>query len=521
MSLQHGAQHLEVRQWQEARWSRLPDRVKARMMWPQGKPKDAWHSFDREPWKHPWLTPSNIRSFRSFSDDWLGQLQLSFDARDDSLKSYAFVGNMANNLYMRACALAHRKLSIDTYLHPHDRFLMSQPAWEEYDGDVSDGVTTLETALAAGVALPDVPGVYCQGTVSWTDISENDLIGSMRFMDRKRFPDYFAYFPTLTELQKYDALLGVQVPYLAYLSGRPYAVTQMGGDIWYECSRDDLYGRLQRVAFQKAGVFIVSNPWSLAFARRYGMTNMVYLPFLISESKYAPGASTYRNEWIAQTGGDFFVMMSSRLDYVFKGSNLAIRAFGRLAKQVPSARLVIAGWGSDQARANKLFDELGIAGKVLIVPVAGKRKLVDYLRSADCLIDQLNLGYYGASALEGMACGVPVIMNLNREQYDALLPEGSAPVCQAETEEEVFRHLSELHDNLSFRVGVGERLRNWFLQTHGNAKWGKLYEAVLWGTAEHRLPPYDSTPLRSPLGSKEFSHHASQLRSAPKFPSYF
>ncbi len=418
---------------------------------------------------------------------------------------------MANNLYMRASALAHRNLSIDTYLHPHDQYLMSQPAWEEYDGDVPDGVTSVESAMAAGVALPEVPRVYRCGTVSWTDITELDLVGSMRFMDRKRFPDYFAYFPTLQALQKYDALLGVQVP---------YAVTQMGGDIWYDCSRDDLYGRLQRQAFHKAGAFIVSNPWSLAFGRRYGMRNMVYLPFLINEEKYSPGPAEYREQWIAEVGGDFFVMMSSRLDYFFKGSNLAINAFARFAAKVPGARLVIAGWGADKARANELFASLGIADKVLVVPVAGKKKLIGYLRSADCVVDQLNLGYYGASALEAMACGLPVIMNLNSEQYDALIREGSAPVCQAKTEEDVFLHLSELHGNAALRCGVGERLRSWFLQTHSNGKWGKLYEAVLWGTAGHKLPAYDASPLHQPLGKDEARYHTSQLRAAPLFPSY-
>ena len=520
MSLQHGAQYLEVRQWQEARWSRLPDRFKARMMWPEGKPKDAWHSFDRQPWKHPWLTPSNIRSFRTFSDDWLAVLKVLFDARDDTSKRYAFVGNMANNLYVRAKALAHRDLSIDTYLHPHDNFLMSQPAWEEYDGDVPEGVSTLAAACAAGVQLPVVPAIYSHGTVSWTSITANDLVGSMRYMDLKRFPDYFAYFPTLQELQKYDALLGVQVPYLAYLSGRPYAVTQMGGDIWYECSRDDLYGRLQRLAFQKAEAFIVSNPWSLAFARRYGMRNMIYLPFLIDENKYSPGHAQYRNEWVAQTGGDFFVMMSSRLDYVFKGSDLAIKAFARFAQQVPGARLVIAGWGADQARAEKLFDDLGIANKVLVVPVAGKKKLVGYLRSADCMVDQLTLGYYGASALEAMACGLPVIMNLNHEQYDALLPEGCAPVCQAVTEDEVLAHLLNLAANASRRLVVGARLRSWFLQTHSNARWGEMYEAVLWGTATRQLPAFRTSPLAAAVGKDEFKYHAKELKSAPQFPSY-
>jgi glycosyltransferase involved in cell wall biosynthesis len=281
-----------------------------------------------------------------------------------------------------------------------------------------------------------------------------------------------------------------------------------------------MYGRLQRLAFSKAGAFIVSNPWSLAFGRRYGMRNMVYLPFLMDETKYTPGPAEFRAQWAAETGGDFFVLMSSRLDYLFKGSNLAVNAFARFAAKMPGARLVIAGWGADKSRVEELFTKLGIENKVLVVPVAGKKRLIKYLRSADCLIDQLSLGYYGASALEGMACGLPVIMNLNREQYDALIPEGCAPVCHAETEDAVFQHLNNLHDNANYRAEVGEKLRGWFLKTHSNEKWGKLYEAVLWATSERTLPIFDETPLGASLGKVEKKYHASQLFGAPKFPNY-
>lgn len=505
---------------QEAFWQRLPDFVKQRILWPRSPPKDDWHSFDRHPWMHPWLTAPNIRNFRAFSDGWLSKLVESFDARGGAPKKYAFVGNMANNLYMRSRALSHRNLSIETYLHPHDQFLMSHPSWEEYDGEVPDGVASMEAALSAGLHLPDVPGIYRCATVPWTDVETRNLVGSMRFLDRKRFPDYFTYMPTLLALQKYDALLGVQVPYLAYLTGKPYAVTQMGGDIWYDCSRDDMYGRLQRRAFSKAGAFIVSNPWSLAFGRRYGIRNMVYLPFLLDEARYSPGPAEFRAQWAAETGGDFFVLMSSRLDYLFKGSHLAVNAFARFAAQTPGARLVIAGWGADKSRVEALFAKLGIENKVLVVSIAGKKRLIKYLRSADCLIDQLTLGYYGASALEGMACGVPVIMNLNHEQYDALIPEGCAPVCHAQTEEAVFLHLTKLHDDPTYRAKVGENLRGWFLETHSNEKWGKLYEAVLWATSEHKLPTFCATPLGTALEKVEENYHSLELLAAPEFPNY-
>ena len=89
------------------------------------------------------------------------------------------MGNMANNLYIRACALAGRELSIDFFLHPHDQFLMSQPSWEEYDGDIPDGITTLQAAFDAGVPLPAVAGVHRHGTVSWNTVQAKNLVGPM------------------------------------------------------------------------------------------------------------------------------------------------------------------------------------------------------------------------------------------------------------------------------------------------------------------------------------------------------
>jgi glycosyltransferase involved in cell wall biosynthesis len=504
---------------QEKIWSATPDIIKSRILWPISRPSDSWDSFDRQPWNHPWLSVKNIKNFRIYSDICLEKVLKSFEESNCEPKNYGFVGNMANNLYMRACVLSKRNLSISTFLHPFDQTIMGQPFWEEFDGDLPSGASTIQDV--SSISFPIIEEVFSYEVISYPNVKTTDLLWPMRFMDLKRFHDFFSYFKTLVALQKYDALLAVQTPYLAYLSGKPYAVTQMGGDIWFECSRDDQLGRLQRKSFSSASIFIISNPWSLAFARRYNFSNMVYLPFLLDEVKYSPGKAVFRDQWIAEVGGDFFVMMTSRIDYSFKGSWIAVKAFARFAEKVPSARLLISDWGADEAKLKLLLLELGILGKVLVIPVVGKRKLIKYLRSADCLIDQLILGYFGASALEAMACGLPVIMNLNKRQYDALIPEGCAPVCHAETEDEIFEHLNILYNQVDVKVAVGKRLREWFLETHSNEKWGKYYEAILWATSKKKVPNFNKSPLKSPLDSNENDYHHLELENAPKFPNYF
>ena len=504
---------------QEKIWCVIPDSVKAWIVWPMSKPSNSWDSFDRQPWNHPWLSGKNIKNFRIYSDVFLDRILQSFEEAKGGPKIYGFVGNMANNLYMRACVLSKRNLSISTFLHPLDQTIMGQPFWEEFDGDLPSGAALI--ADVSGVRFPKIKNVFCYEVINYQSVKTADLSWPMRFMDLKRYHDYFTYFKTFLALQKYDALLAVQAPYLAYLSGKPYAAAQMGGDIWYECSRDDQLGRLQRKSFSSASIFIVSNPWSLAFARRYNICNMIYMPFLLDEVKYSPGEPVFRDQWIAEVGGDFFVMMTSRIDYSFKGSQIAVNAFARFVEKVPTARLLISDWGADRAKLNLLLSELGILGKVLIIPVAGKKKLIGYLRSADCIIDQLILGYFGASALEAMACGLPVIMNLNTGQYDALMHEGCAPVCQAETEDDIFEHLNTLYNQTEIKAAVGRRLREWFLKTHSNEKWGKYYEAILWAVSEKKVPNFDKSPLKVQLDSNEIEYHRLELENAPKFPNYF
>ena len=64
--------------------------------------------------------------------------------------------------------------------------------------------------------------------------------------------------------------------------------------------------------------------------------------------------------------------------------------------------------------------------------------------SADVVVEQFVLGYYGGSALESLACGTPVIMRLEAEQYAGLLMGDIPPLLQASTAEDVTGRVHEL-----------------------------------------------------------------------------
>ena len=229
------------------------------------------------------------------------------------------------------------------------------------------------------------------------------------------------------------------------LSGRPYLFGQTGGEIWFDAARNDTAGIIARRGIENAYAILVSNPITLAHARRYGMRNLLYVPWILDEEIYQPGdAQETRAEWEREIGGDFFVLTSMRIDQQWKGAHHALDGFAKFAANVPGARLVVLGWGVDLEAAKATLKERNLADRVLAVPIVGKRRLVKYLQAADVVIEQFVLGYYGGSGLEAMACGKPVIMRLERDQYDALIESGAPPTLDAEDADGVQRELSRL-----------------------------------------------------------------------------
>lgn len=480
--------------------------------------ENGWHSWDLHPWKHPWLTSGNLRKMRDFSRAFF-ERELKKTANMDARRlKVGFCGNLANNLYFRARPLRRVGLDIDIFLHPDDKYVMGHPAWEEFDG-VLEGAATVEALEAAGMPLATVPGVYAR----LPDASDTSApLPFLRAYDRTHFSSYVEgpYRGTLAALHAKDVLWGAQATYLAYLANRPYVVSQTGGDIWLEASRGDMLGYLQRMAYAKARVFIVSNPWSYAHARRYGLKNLIYLPMMLDETQYRPGHGEARKEWEAGSGGDFFVLTTSRLDEKNKGSSLAIEGFAKFAQTCPGARLVVPSWGNDRKQADATVARLGIADRLVWLPLSGKGKVRDYLRSADVFIDQFVLGYFGAAGLEAMATGLPVIGRSEVAQYEALCETGAPPILQAQDAPGVTDILVGLQSNPSRRKQAGELSRKWFLENHGSARWISHHAALLNATAAGHRVNWRNSPLQEALSAEELEYHRAGLAAAPPFPNY-
>ena len=237
---------------------------------------------------------------------------------------------------------------------------------------------------------------------------------------------------------------------------------------------------------------------------------------IIDEEEYCPGEGESRKAWQNAIGGNFFVLSTSRFDHKYKGSQVGLKGFADFSKRFPKSRLVMVRWGENNDELDDLLCRYGLEGKVLFLPLSGKALLRDYLRSADCMLDQFVLGYFGATGLEAMASGLPLVGRIEEDQYDAICETGAPPILNASEVEQVTSHLVDLYSNISYRQTISAKVRKWFLDNHGSSRWAPDYEAVLTATARNVPIDFSKSPLREELSEEEKEYHRVGMASAPK-----
>lgn len=104
---------------------------------------------------------------------------------------------------------------------------------------------------------------------------------------------------------------------------------------------------------------------------------------------------------------DYFQFISIGRLVTEKRFDLLLRAFARLIRHVPYARLLIVGDGPEYANLLALRDELSLS--VTFTGSLHAQAVRDALQSSDALVSCSDVETFGIVLLEAMACGVPVI----------------------------------------------------------------------------------------------------------------
>lgn len=496
----------------------------------------ALHSLDSRddhPWLHPYLTESNIARFRAYSEA-VWQFANEHARAKHERFNCAFSVNMAQNMYKWARLAKKYGAASTLFLHPMDKFPISMPQWEDFDGEYadlndSDGFIHHASGIVPSVRTTSVPissEAFCNAMSLFSarnQAGDNSraLLMQLASSDRLRLevfeanPQFMGYFDWSNALSDFDVIYAASAPFAAYASGRPYCVFSVGGDLQFDCGRGDSYGRAMTLAFNGGRFLMVSNPHTLGHSRRIGLTNGVYLPYPMDTDRYCPGPGVSRDDWVCRYGEGVYVLTTARLDAGVKGhTDDFFKTLIDLAKARKNVRFVFLSWGNSAAELKSRVAAESLQSQFIVLPPVGKKRLIDYYRSCDIVLDQFVYGYYGATALEAASIGKPLVMHIRSEQYLPLYAEDVAPVSNASTLDEIYQAITSLIDDEHLRRQHGLEMRAWVVRNHGEQKTVPLMLSLLRLAAERVSLPADLVnPLCDPLIEEEIAYHQACLRA--------
>jgi glycosyltransferase involved in cell wall biosynthesis len=103
------------------------------------------------------------------------------------------------------------------------------------------------------------------------------------------------------------------------------------------------------------------------------------------------------------------VISTRRLDPVHNIETL-IRSVPYVLQDVPTAKFVIAGYGTEEEYLRNLVEELGVGGSVTFLGMIEENEMVRSLQMADVyVVTSLSESGIAASTAEAMACELPVV----------------------------------------------------------------------------------------------------------------
>lgn len=412
--------------------------------------------------------------------------------------------NIANNGFIAAKALRRQGVDADLVLDPLDRFVMSDPRWDEVDLELPG--SELVGAELPPVELPDwvrsAPAPPADGRLSALRALASIPAPAVRatwVAGRSGANLAARHAWVVRTLRGYDCVLGFGLGALWAALGRvPCVAHTWGGDIMLvpfydedpEAAPDQIaLARLQRYGYSSAQAILLAEPRYRGAASRLGLDDKAtFTPYFIDTDMYTPARDPELRRELTGATDRQVVFVPSRQDWRWKGSDIMLRGFAELlAASASGALLVCAGWGADFERSRRLAGELGILERVRFLPHAmSKPRLLRYYRAADVVMDQFTLHSLGGSSFEAMSCECPLIASLDAEAFQSAYGE-TPPLREARTPEGIGTALSELLGSPDTRAELGGRARA-FVQRHYGDDLARRVAALCHRVATPRSP---------------------------------
>jgi len=225
-------------------------------------------------------------------------------------------------------------------------------------------------------------------------------------------------------------------------------------------------GRLTSLGYRLADHVLITNGDCIDFGIRIGLSSFSPMLHPINERRINAIDGDYEGLHI-ELGVKYIFICTLRHDWEIKGTDKYIRALPELSRRLKfSFKVIMTTWGEDLQKSKSLASELGVVHLIVWSEPLPRRRLIKTLKSVDILFDQLALPHFGATAPEGIAVGLPVIMSYDPISTEWLIPE-AAPILSAKTTDDIVLAVLKALDPL-WLVEYKKQSKSWYDNFHSS-----------------------------------------------------
>lgn len=226
-------------------------------------------------------------------------------------------------------------------------------------------------------------------------------------------------------------LFAAPVIWIGKIKGTPVIINYRGGEA--DAFFDKAFFWI-KPSLDRATEIIVPSGFLEAVFNKRGYTSRI-VPNIIDLSRFSPKENSDPS---IQQKNVINILVSRNLELIYDNAT-AIRAFKLVQDRIPSARLTIAGTGSEEKELKNLASELDIKDSVNFMGRVNNEDMPSLYQNADIMINASLVDNMPISILEALACGVPVVSTnaggipyLVEDGKTALLVSKNNPVAMAD-----------------------------------------------------------------------------------------
>jgi glycosyltransferase involved in cell wall biosynthesis len=200
--------------------------------------------------------------------------------------------------------------------------------------------------------------------------------------------------------------------YAAFSGFRPLVVTAWGSDILVDAKNSIIKRYFVNYTLKKADMITCDAEHMKEAIKSYGIpTEKVNIIFFgIDTRKFKPEEKNKELRAKLEIGGSPAIISLRNLEPLYNVESL-IEAIPLVLKEIPDAKFIIAGKGSEGERLKNLAVSLDVLDSVRFIGFVLNDELPKYLNAMDvCVSTSLSDAGIAASTAEAMACGLPVIV---------------------------------------------------------------------------------------------------------------